>query len=265
MKNIFFILALAWLASAMLGCDSSNSNGASSSTDTDTVVVHDTVEVRDTVHDTVTVLPAGTFTYNLPCQVVHIHPEKEGKALLFLWLHGGVTDRKFHSYSTHPNHWDYAHADDDIINYLRKTETKAIALLPMCHKADRLQCVRWQDCYADVKAMIDQYVKSGLVDPKRIYVAGSSDGGDGTWNYVSQHPQVWAAAIAMQCNGPQMTSVSTYFYNSRDEADCESQVNRLKQSGANIIDYEHHPELGHPDDIYCTAARLAKFFSHRQP
>ena len=60
------------------------------------------------IHDTVMVatLPADTLTYNLPCQIISIHPEKEGKALLFLWLHGGVHDQKIHSYFKHLNHWD---------------------------------------------------------------------------------------------------------------------------------------------------------------
>ena len=132
------------------------------------------------VHDTVWMptLPADTLTFNLPCQVVNIHPELSGKALLVLWLHGGVRDQKIHSYNTHRNHWDNCAADDSIIGYLRSHNLKAVALLPMCHKADLDHCIYWRDCYADVKQMIDQLVHRGLVDPWRIYVAGSSDGGD---------------------------------------------------------------------------------------
>ena len=35
------------------------------------------------------------------------------EALLFLWLHGGVRDRKIHSYFKHRNHWDNCAADDN--------------------------------------------------------------------------------------------------------------------------------------------------------
>ena len=40
----------------------------------------------------VTTLPEGEFTYNVPCRVVNINTEKPGKAIVLLWLHGGVHD-----------------------------------------------------------------------------------------------------------------------------------------------------------------------------
>ena len=42
-------------------------------------------------------LENGEFIYNLPCKVVNIHQEKEGKSILFLWLHGGVHDTAKHN------------------------------------------------------------------------------------------------------------------------------------------------------------------------
>lgn len=218
------------------------------------------------VHDTVWMpsLPTDTLTFNLPCQMVNIHPDKPGKAWLVLWLHGGVRDQKIHSYNTHRNHWDNCAADDSIIGYLRSHGIKAVALLPMCHKADVDHCIYWRDCYTDVKQMIDQLVDKGLVDPKRIYVAGSSDGGRGTWDYVAQHPDVFAAAISMSCSEPQMTRVPTYFFNTSSETDCTQLVAKLKQQGANIIRYEYCPQYSHGGDAaLCTAEMLEEFFTHR--
>lgn len=262
MKRIILVLTVAWAAATFVGCKSGGENSSASRADSSRVV-------HDTIHDTVCVatLPADTFTYNLPCQVVSIHPEKDGKALLFLWLHGGVYDQKIHNYYTHTpsNHWDNCAADNHIINYLRSHDIKAIALLPMCHKADRPQCVTWRECYTDVKAMIDQCVKKGLVDPKRIYVAGSSDGGRGTWDFVAQHPEVWAAAIAMSCSEPQMTTVPTWFFNTRDESDCKQLVDNLKKRGSNIVKYEHFPQYPHGGDAAeCTPELLDKFFSQQR-
>lgn len=240
----------------MVGCVNIIKSGSNSGNAL-TAVVHDTVWVA--------AMPADTLTYNLPCQVISIHPEKPGKALLFLWLHGGVRDRKIHSYFKHPNHYDYCAADDSVIHYLRRHDIKAIALLPMCHKADSTQCVYWDACYDDVKHMIDNLVNKGLVDARRIYVAGSSDGGMGAWNYVAHHPEMFAAAISMSCSEPQMTSVPTYFYNTADEKDCTQQVADLKRKGANILDYRHCPQLRHGGDAtLCTDELLTEFFSHKK-
>ena len=252
MKKLAGLLLIAAIA-MMAGCVSITTHNDSLSRN---AVIHDTIRVAT--------LPADTLTYNLPCQVISIHPEKPGKALLFLWLHGGVRDRKIHSYFKHRNHWDNCAADDSIVHYLRRHGIKAIALLPMCHKADQTKCVRWIDCYDDVKHMIDNLVDKNMVDPKRIYVAGSSDGGRGTWDFVAQHPEVFAAAISMSCSEPQMTTVPTYFFNTSDEDDCTQLVARLKKEGANILDYQYCPQYQHGGDAaLCTDELLSKFFSYK--
>lgn len=207
-----------------------------------------------------------TLTYNLPCQVINIHPELSGKAVLFLWLHGGVHDRKIHSYFTHPNHWDNCAADDSVINYLVTHNMKAIALLPMCHRADAEGCIAWRDCYGDVKAMIDEYIGRQLVDPTRIYLAGSSDGGRGAWDYAAEHPEMFAAAISMSCSEPQMVSIPVYFYGTTSESDCTARVKELQAQGATIVEYEYCKEFTHGGDAArCTTELLNRFFSHRKP
>ena len=208
-------------------------------------------------------MPAGTFTYNLPCQIMHIHPEKPGKALLFLWLHGGVHDQKIHSFFTHPNHYDNCAADDSIVQYLERHGIKAVALFPMCHRADLTHCIKWSECWDDVRVMIDDYVDKGLVDPQRIYLAGSSDGGRGTWDYAAEHGDVFAAAISMSCSEPRVTQVPTYFFNTADESDCTMKVAELRLQGANILVYEYCSEYEHGGDAArCTDQLLNEFFSH---
>ena len=205
-----------------------------------------------------------TFTYNLPCQVININPQIEGKALLFLWLHGGVHDFESHSYYKHPNHWDNCAADDSIIHYLQANNIKAIALLPMCHKADKNSCVAWRDCYDDVHYMIEVYIGKELVDSERIYVAGASDGGRGTWDYVAEHPKLFAAAISLSCSEPRVTSVPTYFFNTSRETDCTQLVETLKQQGSNIIRYQYCPQFKHGEDAaMCDKELLDEFFSYK--
>ena len=79
MKQLFFVLNFGLIIAMLVGCNSK------------TDVQHKTLKV----HDTLTVLPEGEFTYNLPCKVVNINQEKEGKSMLFIWLNGGVKDRLF--------------------------------------------------------------------------------------------------------------------------------------------------------------------------
>ena len=213
-------------------------------------------------------LEPGTqsFTFNLPCRVININPEAPGKALMVVWLHGGVHDRKIHSFFTHPNHYDNCAADDSIINYLQRHDLKAVVLLPMCHRADNEQCLRWREVYDDVKVMIDDQVRQGLVDANRIYLAGSSDGGRGTWDFVAEHPGVFAAAISMSCSEPRLCSdTPVYFFNTASEVDCTDAVAKLREQGGDIPVYEYHGEYKHGGDAACCdEALLTRFFGHQR-
>lgn len=82
----------------------------------DTIVIHDTVLVE------------GTFTYNIPCRVMNIHPELPGKAMLVIWLHGGVFDQKRHNFFANEHHMTWVKADDSIVEYLQQNTKKAIFL-----------------------------------------------------------------------------------------------------------------------------------------
>lgn len=205
--------------------------------------------------------PNGEFTYNVPCKVVNIHQEKEGKSILFLWLHGGVYDVSKHDLFGF-NHLDCCAADDSVLNYLQKKGIKAVALFPVCHRAGVEHPVHWRDCYGDVKHIIDDYIAKDLIDTNRIYLAGSSDGGTGTWDYVEQHGELFAVAMAQSCGRPRKTSVPMYFYNTSSEDDCTEQVKELTDQGYDIT-YHHFAEYKHGGDAaVCTEEFLDKFFSY---
>lgn len=208
------------------------------------------------------ILPEGEFTYNLPCKVININPEKSGKAILLLWLHGGVHDRPKHDMFYHPNHFDCCDADEYIVQYLKDSGTKAIALFPVCYKADNPNTIKWKDCYDDVKHIIDDYANKGLIDTKRIYVTGSSDGGRGAWDYAELHPETFAAAIAMSCAQSREVKIPMYFFSTADEGDCTEDVAMLIEQGVNIK-YKYCPEQKHGGDaIECTPELLKEFFAH---
>ena len=220
-------------------------------------------KVNDESVESQVVLPEGEFTYNLPCKVVYVNADKPGKAILWLWLHGGVHDRPKHDMFYHPNHFDCCDADEYILQYLKDSGTKAVALFPVCYKADNPNTIKWIDCYNDVKHIIDDYAAKGLIDTDRVYVTGSSDGGRGTWDYVSQHPEVFAAAISMSNANPVSVEVPTYFFSTSGEGDCTERVKELQTAGANIVKYQYYSDQQHGGDaIACTPELLKEFFSH---
>ena len=209
----------------------------------------------------VTALPEGEFTYNVPCRVININTEKPGKAIVLLWLHGGVHDYKLHDFFAF-NHLDCCKADEMIVEYLKNNGIKAIALFPVCHKSNNPKPVAWRDCYDDVKHIIDDYINKGLVDTKRIYVTGSSDGGVGAWDYAEKHPEMFAAAISMSCSSPRKVDIPVYFFNTKSERDCTAKVEELVKQGVNVK-YKYCPHYKHGGDAAeCTPELLKEFFSH---
>lgn len=208
----------------------------------------------------VTALPEGEFTYNVPCRVVNINTDKPGKAIIVLWLHGGVRDIAKHNFFTF-NHIDCVDADERIMKYLKESGTKAIVLFPVCHKSWQKEPVAWRDCYDDVKHIIDDYLSKGLADEKRVYVTGSSDGGVGTWDYAEKHPEMFAAAISMSCSSPRKVDIPIYFFNTRSEKDCTEKVKALVEQGVNVK-YKYCPQYKHGGDAAeCTPELLKEFFS----
>ncbi len=58
----------------------------------------------------------------------------------------------------------------------------------------------WKQKFPDLKNVIDRMIASGKVDGQRIYMAGFSMGGAGTWQFMEQYPGYLAAAIPMGMN-----------------------------------------------------------------
>lgn len=247
MKNIIAACLLALFAVSCQNCRIGK-NG----TGRDTVFVHDTI------------MTAGVFTYNLPCKVEYIHPEQKGKAIMVFWLHGGVHDQRSHDLLSDYNHIDrYRNVGyNGIRTYLQMSCTKAVFLVPICHKAVSPSCVSWIDCAYDIKHIIDDYVAKGIADADRVYLLGSSDGGSGIWDLVEQHGDWFAAAMPMSCSRVRMTKVPIYFHNTSSDGDVSAYVDAVKAQGANIT-YQHHPKLRHgQDEKYCDMEHLMQLFSH---
>ena len=79
--------------------------------------------------------------------------------------------------------------------YLEKVP--AIILLPQCRKGSY-----WTDPLMDRMVMqsLEQTIAEFGADPERLYLAGVSMGGYGTWHLASEHPGKFAAIVSI-CGG----------------------------------------------------------------
>ena len=58
----------------------------------------------------------------------------------------------------------------------------------------------WKQHIQNLKKVMDDLVQNHNGDPKRIYITGFSMGGNGTWEFLQQYPDYFAAAIPMGMN-----------------------------------------------------------------
>ena len=223
----------------------------------------DTIHIHDTVFaSNYSGVSVDTFNYRLPCRVMNINMDKPGKAIMFLWLHGGVYDQKVHRLADLNHFTRCGGADTMIRHYLNSAGIKAVFMIPICYKANVPHCVSWLECASELKFMINDYVDHGIVDPKRVYVAGSSDGGISVWDLAENHGSWFAAAMPLSCNGARQVSIPVYRRNTGREGDQTAVANALRTKGSNIVEYVFHADVWHGDDAQFALApeKLSAFF-----
>ncbi len=87
----------------------------------------------------------------------------------------------------------------------------AFVIVPQCPKEHRWAEVDWAAKHHVMQetpsmpmqaliALIDEFIREYPVDTNRIYIAGLSMGGFGTWDLISRYPFKFAAALAL-CGG----------------------------------------------------------------
>jgi predicted peptidase len=92
------------------------------------------------------------------------------------------------------------------------------------------------------------------IDAGRIYVAGQSDGGYGTWNVITQRPDVFAAAIPL-CGGgdPEMAvriaSMPLWVFHGRRDTvipatESREMIEAIQKAGGHPR-YTEYDRLGH--------------------
>ncbi|HYR83279.1 MAG TPA: prolyl oligopeptidase family serine peptidase [Terriglobia bacterium] len=119
--------------------------------------------------------------------------DKNQKFPLILWLHGaggiGVDNRK--QFSSGNNLGTHIWTRPEI-----QAKHHAFVVVPQC--PDSVRC--WGSYLPAVLEILDLLKSEFSIDSQRIYVAGQSMGGFGTWDMITLKPDLFAAAIPL-CGG----------------------------------------------------------------
>jgi predicted peptidase len=111
-----------------------------------------------------------------------------------------------------------------------------------------------------VLSILDAVRAEFNIDVNRIYVAGQSDGGMGTWNIIIQRPSLFAAAVPL-CGGGDVSRILGIvnmpiwaFHGARDKvisvAESRRMINALNRVGGHPR-YTEYPNVGH--DVWTKA------------
>ena len=141
----------------------------------------------------------------------------------------------------------------------------AFVIAPQCPEGQKWVDIDWSaeshqmparpsDSMASVFDLIDSYIKTKPVDPKRIYITGLSMGGYGTWDAIQRRPELFAAAVPI-CGGgdpilaKQIQVVPIWaFHGEKDEAvkveRSRQMIDALKGVGAEPK-YTEYKGVGH--------------------
>ena len=190
-------------------------------------------------------------------------PGTGDKASLVIYLHGGSSkgdDNETQMQEPGIN---------SISNWLYTNSRKAIMLVPQCP-----QNMSWLGTMQDaIVNLLQTYIDHGVADASKVYIFGGSMGGTGTWNMLSNHPELFAAAMPVAGNptGLNAEAVSkTPLYTVMGTADKLMKIsnveNFLKEMDSNAAEYKFDIEDGWTHEDVCknsyTDERLAWVFKH---
>jgi predicted peptidase len=107
--------------------------------------------------------------------------------------------------------------------------------------------------------VIEQLKASYSIEPERLYVTGYSMGGSGTWDFVTRHPRIFAAAVPVTgVNDPSRASTLSglsvwAFHGEKDGVspveNTRTMVRRLRELGAEIR-FSELPNVGHDSNRF---------------
>ncbi len=117
-------------------------------------------------------------------------PGNDSEASLVIYLHGG-------SSKGNDNETQMQEPGVSAIStWLSENNRKAIMLVPQCPE-DKSWVGTTQNVLV---SLLQDYINRGVADADKVYILGGSMGGTGTWNMLSNHPDMFAAAMPVAGN-----------------------------------------------------------------
>ena len=125
----------------------------------------------------------------------------------------------------------------------------AFYLMPQCPKG-----VGWNSIDAPVMAMIKTLEDEFEIDARKRYVLGISGGGYGSWHFITEHPEMFAAAVPI-CGGgnpglaAKIASIPVWAFHGEDDNLVPARLSRemieeMKKAGGSPK-YTEFPGAGH--------------------
>ena len=190
------------------------------------------------------------------------------KASLIIYLHGGSS--KGNDNETQMQEPGI----NSITSWLSANNRKAIMLVPQC-PTDKAWLGSTQDVLV---ALLKTYIDRGVADADKVYIFGGSMGGTGTWGMLSNHSDLFAAAMPVAGNptGLDAEAISRVpIYTVMGTADKIMKISNVETFLAEMdeydAEYKFDIEDGWTHEDVCkksyTNERLAGVFKHtkKQP
>jgi predicted peptidase len=114
-----------------------------------------------------------------------------------------------------------------------------VVLAPQCPDGEY-----WTTKADILAALLDNIIKKYQIDPERVYLTGTSMGGNGTWNLVARRPEYFAAVAPMAASPEipdiwheRFISMPIWAFHGDQDTICplkddEAMINALREQGA---------------------------------
>ena len=159
------------------------------------------------------------------------------------------------------------HVLQDWFNDTESPIYQSIIIVPQCPEGEQWVNTPWEngsydsdavgesDAIKEALSILDKICEKESVNPDRIYVAGLSMGGYGTWNLLMNHSDIFAAGMPI-CGGADpskaniLKDLAIYtFHGDRDSvvpvAGTREVVAAIQNAGGTKIFYEEVPNVDH--------------------
>ena len=225
---------------------------------------------------------AGKYVYTndtttLPYRLILPESYDESKEYSLLFFFHGAGERG------NDNEKQFFHC----VQYLADNMPETIIVAPQCPEGQQWVDTPWSlgaysieevpesDEMIAVMELLDELKENYSVDTDRIYAAGISMGGFGTWDIMMRHNDVFAAGIPV-CGGGDPSQAENLvdvplfvFHGDKDDAvpvsGSRDTVQAIKDAGGTKVEYVEYAGAGHGiwNNAFATEGLLEKLLSCR--